>query len=199
VSGGRFSSSRLQHSVQYLRVMRRASRSNNYELETAKATLGACEWDLEREEDRMRGLDAKLTQLATFSGVSISISGGLGASVLAASKLELGFLIALGACIAVAASLLLSAVIVAFRALAPKTYIGVDEGAVAARTTPNALKRPPAETVAGFAASRREVLVTARGINDRKATSATRVFLLVGMAFAALVAGLVVTAVGSVV
>ena len=172
---------------------------DGHDLETAKATLAACEWDLEREEDRMRGLDAKLTQLATFAGVSISISGGLGASVLASAKLALGFLIALGACIAVAASLLLAAVITAFRALAPKLYRGVDEASVVARTTPNALKRRPEDAIAVVAASRRDVLVAARGINDRKAIWATRVFILVGFAFGALVLGLVVTAVGSVV
>jgi hypothetical protein len=170
----------------------------DYNLETAKATLAACEWDLEREEDRMHGIDAKLTQLASFSAVSISISGGLGAGVLASSRLDLAFLIALGTCISVAAALLLAAVITSFRALAPKLYQGVDEAAVDHRTTPNSLKRPPQEAMASFAASRRDVLKAARAINDRKAKSASRAFLLVGLAFATLVLGLVNTAVGSV-
>lgn len=146
----------------------------------------------------MRGIDAKLTQLAAFSGVSISISGGLGAGVLATSRLGLGFSIALGACISLASVLLLSAVVTAFRALAPKLYKGVDEVSVSARTTPNSLKRNPEDAMAVFAASRRDVLMAARGINDRKARSASRAFVLVGLAFGALVLGLISTSVGSV-
>lgn len=147
----------------------------------------------------MRGIDAKLTQLAAFSGVSISISGGLGAGVLASGRLDLAFLIALGASISLAASLLLTAVVTAFRALSPKLYRGVDEAAVAERTTGNSLKRKPEDAIATFAGSRRDVLHVARGINDRKAEAATRAFVLVGLAFAALVLSLITTAVGSVV
>ena len=146
----------------------------------------------------MRGIDAKLSQLAAFSGVSITISGGLGANVLASSRLGDGFLIALGACISIAALLLLIAVVSAFSALKPKLYKGVDEASVGARTTPNALRRQPEEAIAVFAASRREALITARAINDRKAKAASRSFVLVGAAFGALVASLIVTAVGSV-
>ena len=170
-----------------------------YDLETAKATLDACTQDLKSEEERMRALDGKLTQLAAFSGVSISISGGLGGSVLASGRLPLGFAIALGASIAVAAGFLLAGVITAFRTLSPKLYQGVDEQAVIARTTPNALRREPSEAVATFAATRRIVLVEARQINDRKADCATRTFRWVGCGFSALVVALLVTAIGSVV
>lgn len=170
-----------------------------YNVETARVTLAACEFDLDREEERMRNLDAKLTQLATFSGVSITISGGLGANVLAGGRLPDGFLIALGSCVGLAGVLLLCAVVTAFRALAPKKYLGADESALLERTTPNALKRHPDHVLASIAATRREVLFAARKINDRKARLTARVFFMVGLAFAALVCGLIVTAVASVV
>jgi hypothetical protein len=91
-----------------------------YNLQTVQATLEACTHDLSEEDDRMKTMDGKLTQLAAFSGVSISISGSVGGSVLAAGHLRHGFLIALGTCVGVAACLLLAAVVIAFRALSPK-------------------------------------------------------------------------------
>jgi ABC-type transport system involved in multi-copper enzyme maturation permease subunit len=172
---------------------------SDYQLETARATLDACTADLSDEERRMQTVDGKLTQLAAFSGVSLSISASVGGSVVAARHLSLGFSIALGACLVVASALLLSAVIVAFRALSPKLYHGVDEAAVIDRTTPNALEADPAEAMARFAASRRDILIIARGINDQKADATAHVFVLVGLGFAALVLGVVVTTVGSVV
>jgi hypothetical protein len=174
-------------------------REDRYNPETVRAALAACEWDLDREEARMRGLDSKLTQLAAFSGVSISISGGLGAGVLAGGRLDEGYLISLGACTGLAGVLLLLGVITAFRALAPKDYTGVDETGVIERTTPNGFRRRPEEAMAKVSASRREALIAARAINDRKATSARVVYLFVGSGFAALVAGLIFTAVASVV
>lgn len=175
------------------------SANSGFDLETAKATLEACTHDLDREEDRLRAIDGKLTQLAAFAGVSISISGSVGGSVLAAGRLPLGFLIALGCCVTVASGLLLAAVIIAFRALSPKLYRGVDEEAVIARTTPDALRRKPEGAIATFAASRRDVLVQARFINDQKAAATTRTFLCAGLGFGVLVLGVVVTAAGSVV
>ena len=52
-----------------------------YDLETVRATLEACTHDLSEEDDRMKTIDSKLTQLAAFSGVSISISGAVGSVV----------------------------------------------------------------------------------------------------------------------
>lgn len=62
---------------------------------TPEATYRACARDLASEEDRMRIIDSKLSNLAAFSGLSISVSGGVGGSVLAAGKLQLGFEIGL--------------------------------------------------------------------------------------------------------
>jgi hypothetical protein len=170
-----------------------------YDPDTARATLEACTHDLDREEDRMRTIDGKLTQLAAFSGVSISISGGLGGSVLAEQRLPLGFAIALGASIAAAAFFLLAAVILAFRALSPKKYQGVDETAVIERTTPTSLNRELSEALATFAGSRREALLAARAINDQKAEATIRTFWCVALGFLMLVSALLVAAVGSVV
>lgn len=147
----------------------------------------------------MRTIDGKLTQLAAFSGVSISISGGLGGSVLAAQSLDLGFAIALGASIAIAAILLLIAVVSAFAALSPKKYQGVDENAVIERTTPNSLNRETSHALATYAASRRDALIAARKINDQKARATGRTFWFVALGFGMLVIALLVAAVGSVV
>jgi hypothetical protein len=170
-----------------------------YNLETARATLDACKWDLESEERRMATIDGKLQQLAAFSGVSISISGAIGGSVLAAGDLPLGFLIALGALLGLASTTLLSGVICGFIALSPKLYHGIDEAAVATRVTEEALSREPATAIATFAGSRRDMLIAARTINDKKAEATITMFRLVAVGFACLVAGLLVTAVGSVV
>lgn len=170
-----------------------------YNLTTVQATFEACAQDLLREEERMRSIDAKLTQLAAFSGISISITGGLGGSMLASGGLPLGFAIAVGALISAAALLLLAGVVQVFWMLSPKKYLGVDEGAVAQRTIPSNLRREPEVAIAEFAASRREALKTARGINDKKAEAAIQTFICVGIGFTLLVLGLIVAAVGSVV
>jgi len=170
-----------------------------YNLQTVQATLEACTHDLADEDDRMRTIDSKLTQLAAFSGVSISISGSVGGSVLAAGRLPHGFLIALGSCIGLAAVFLLTTVVLAFRALSPKLYHGIEESVVVERTTPDAMNREPSEAIAWIAAGRRNVLIEARKINDKKANAATRTFVCAGIGFGLLVAGLLVTAVGTVV
>jgi hypothetical protein len=170
-----------------------------YDLDTARATLDACAWDLASEEGRTAALDGKLTQLAGFSGVSISISAAVSGAALVGGKLPHGFAIALGGCVVAAAALLLGGVVSAFAALSPKRYVGVEAAEVAARTTPSALRREPAEALALFAASRRDMLERARGINDQKAAATVRTFRLVGGGFAALVLAIAVTAVGSVV
>jgi hypothetical protein len=179
--------------------MRRRTESGKYNLQTAQAALEACTHDLAEENDRMKTIDGKLTQLAAFSGVSIAISGGLGGSVLAAGHLPHGFLIGLGSCVGLAACFLVAAVIIAFRALSPKLYRGIDVTAVQSRTTPNALVRDPSEAIAVIAAGRRDVFLAARDVNDRKARWTTRTFVCAGLGFGLLVAGVLVTAIGSVV
>jgi hypothetical protein len=173
--------------------------ATTYNLDTARAVLEACTHDLSEEEARMQTIDGKLTQLAAFSGVSIAISGGLGGEVLAAGHLKHGFLITLGACIGVAACLLLAGVVVAFRALSPKWYRGIDETAPVLRTKPETLKDDPTVVLAAIAAGRRDIFADARKVNDKKARATTTVFVCVGLGFGALVLGLLVTAVGAVV
>jgi hypothetical protein len=173
--------------------------TGKYNLQTAQATLEACTHDLSEEDDRMKTLDGKLTQLAAFSGVSISISGSVGGSVLAAGHLKHGFLIALGSCVGVAACLLLAGVVIAFRGLSPKWYRGIDESTPKLRTKPEALQREPSLAIAEIAAGRRDIFLAARAVNDKKATATTRTFVCAGAGFALLVVGLLVTAVGSVV
>jgi hypothetical protein len=119
--------------------------------------------------------------------------------VLAAGHLPKGFLIALGACLGIGACFLLTAVGIAFRALSPKLYRGIDVAAVRARTTPNALNRDPSEAIADIAAGRRDIFLRARAVNDRKARATTATFACAGLGFGFLVLGLLVTAVGSVV
>jgi hypothetical protein len=166
---------------------------------TAHATYTACARDLASEEDRMRVIDSKLTNLAAFSGVSISISGAVGGSVLAAGKLHLGFEIGLGASIVIAATLLLWGVVTAFRGLSPKLYQGVDEASAEARILQESLERKADEAWATFASTLVVHLVSARKANDKKADLAINAFRLVGSGFAVLVVAIVVTAVGSVV
>lgn len=182
-----------------LNIMNKPKDEPPYDLETVKATLEACTHDLSEEDDRMKTIDGKLTQLAAFSGVSISISGGLGGSVLASGHLKHGFLIALGACIGIAACFLLTAVVVAFRALSPKFYRGIDESAPVMRTTAEALRREPSEAIAQIAAGRRDIFLAARRVNDHKARATVRTFVCAGLGFGFLVVGLLITAVGSVV
>jgi hypothetical protein len=166
---------------------------------TAQATYQACARDLSSEEDRLRILDGKLTNLAAFSALSISISGGVGGSVIAGGRLALGFAIALGAVIGLAAVLLLLGVIAAFRGLSPKDFEGVTEGDAEARLTQGALERPPDEAWATFASTVVAQLVSARAANDKKAEAVTTVFRLVGCGFGVLVLAVLLTAVGAVV
>lgn len=165
-------------------------------VETARTTLAACQFDLDSEQQRTQALDGKLTQLAAFIALAIAVSGTVGASVLAAGKLPFGFTIAWGACLTVTGVLWLFAVVQAFRALAPKSYAGIDSDAVIGRVTPSKLGRSEAEVLAEFASGRANVLSKAREINDRKAKRTLWVFWLTGSGFASLIAGLVVTAVG---
>ncbi len=147
----------------------------------------------------MRIIDGKLTNLAAFSGLSISVSGGVGGSVLATGRLPLGFAIALGSTLALAATLLLGGVVTAFKGLKPRGYQGVEESAAEARLLQGSLERDVQDAWASFAATLVVNLVSARQANDAKATAAIRTFWLVGAGFSLLVLAIVVVAVGSVV
>jgi hypothetical protein len=67
------------------------------------------------------------------------------------------------------------------------------------RTKPEALEREPSVAIAEIAAGWRDIFLTARRVNDKKAKAATRTFVCAGLGFGFLVAGLRITAVGSVV
>jgi hypothetical protein len=57
-----------------------------FEFETVKATLECARADVDAEDDRMKVLDSKLSTLAAFSGLSVSISASIGANVLVAER-----------------------------------------------------------------------------------------------------------------
>lgn len=167
-------------------------------LETAKATLEAARADSEDERDRMKVLDSKLTNLAAFSGVSLSITSSLGASVIAADRVPLGFQIALGSLLLASAVLLLVGVVVCFRNLTPKLYLGIEVDDAKARLTPQQLKRSLELALAKFAATRVAELERARAVNKTKAEAATRAFSSVAVGFSGLILAIPVTVVGTV-
>src|SRR4051794_10464683 len=94
-----------------------AGEDDAWPLETVKATVEAARSDVLFESERMKTLDNKLVSIAAFSGVSLSVSGSVGASVVANGSLSLGFTIALGATLTVAVLLLLIAVLCCFAGL----------------------------------------------------------------------------------
>lgn len=147
----------------------------------------------------MKILDSKLTNLAAFSGVSLSVTSSVGGSVIAAERVALGFQIALGAVLFVSAVLLLLGVVVCFRNLTPKLYLGIDEKAADKRLMAKQLKRDPEVVLLGYAATRVDELKRARSINERKADAATRAFRLIGGGFAALILAVPLIVVGTVV
>lgn len=171
----------------------------DWSLETAQATFDANDKDLQREEDRMRTVDGKLTQLAAFSGLSISISASLGANAVLAHRLKPGFQIALGATLVVAIVLLLATVVVAFSHLSPKLYSGIAETAVLDRTRKSRLGRPAPAALAKMARTTADVLVSARKVNDRKAEGTRKAFALARAGFALLAVALALAVVGAVV
>jgi hypothetical protein len=167
------------------------------QLETAKLTLAANEYDLDREEGRMRTVDEKLTLLASSSGVALSIVASLGGSIVAAGRLSAGFTIALGACLCVAVALLFAGVGLAFAALFPKPYEGATTKAILKRAQAGPLGRDPVVAAASFALTRAEMVKTARKVNKRKANALRKVFVLVASGFFAIAAAVAVVSVGS--
>jgi hypothetical protein len=62
-----------------------------FHLDSVQAVADAARADVDAQVARARALDAKLSTIAAFCGVSISVSGALGASVVLSHRLPLGF------------------------------------------------------------------------------------------------------------
>ena len=167
-------------------------------LETVKAALDSARHDLEDEQERTRALDGKLSQIAAFSGVSISITGAVGGSVVASGKLSAGFTIALGSVLGSSALLLLGGAVIAFRGLSPKKFAGVSEKAARKRLSSKRLGQNPDVALPRIAATYVEALTKARRVNGDKATAVSRAYGVIGFGFAGVVAALLVVVVGSV-
>jgi len=169
-------------------------------LETVKATLDNARADYRDELDRTTALDSKLTNLAGFAGVSLSISGSVGSSVVLAGHLSLGFTIAVGACLATAVVFLLATVIACFIWLAPQNYPGLAERGSRGRLDEDRLSQDPSEALVNLAATYYlELLPKYRAINLEKANDLRRAYVLVSVGFSAIALALVVAVVGAVV
>ena len=147
----------------------------------------------------MEVLDGKLSMLATFSGLSVSISASLGANVLVSGHLETGITIALGVALAFAAIMLLLATLAAFRGLRPKEYKGITLDVASARVTPRRLRVSPAEAMAKLASTYyTEMLPAARAANGVKLDKVVEAFKYARLGLLGLIIAVVLTAVGSV-
>jgi hypothetical protein len=170
-----------------------------FQLETVKATLDCARADVDFEDDRMKVLDGKLSTLATFSGLSVSISASLGANVLVAGKLCTGFTIALGATLTLAVAMLLATTLTAFRGLRPKQYRGITMAVATARVTPRRLSVEPDQALAVLASTYyTDILPAARAANNVKLDRVRAAFRYAAVGLIALVAAVVLTAIGAV-
>lgn len=148
----------------------------------------------------MQALDSKLSTLAMFSGLSVSISASLGASVLVAGQLATGFTVALGVTLAFAVLMLLCTTLKAFQGLRPKQYRGITLASAQSRVTPRRLRRDPAAALAVLAATYyTDVLPAARTANGVKLDLVTDAFRYARCGLVGLVVAVVLTAVGAVV
>jgi hypothetical protein len=169
-------------------------------LETAKATLECARADVADEHERARSLDGKLVSIASFSGVALSISAAVGASVVVSGGLALGFAIALGAVLSVAALLLLGAAMVALVGISPKSYAATSTEAAAERVTRKRLAMEPAWAIGELAATYNvSMLPKARKVNEAKVKAVRRALYLVGGGLGGLVAALILSAIAAVV
>jgi hypothetical protein len=170
-----------------------------FEFETVKATLECARADVEAEDDRMKVLDSKLSTLAAFSALSVSISASIGANVLVAGKLCTGFTIALGVTLTVAVVMLLLTTLTAFSGLRPKPYRGITMEAAKARVTPRRLAAEPGEALAVLASTYyTDILPAARAANDAKLDRVRGAFRYAAFGLVALVTAVVLTALGAV-
>lgn len=171
----------------------------DFDPETVKATLEQAREDVGAEMDRAQALDAKLTSVAGFSGVSLSISGAVGAGVVVNGDLPTCWAAAVGVLLVVAIALLLGAVVVCFSGLSPKDYHGLPESVATARVRPDRLRKPVLDTLAVFASTYyTRLLPEARKANNAKVDAARAVYRLVALGFGALGLGVVVAVVGAV-
>jgi len=168
--------------------------------ETAQAILDCAKADVVAEDDRMKVLDDKLSTLATFSGLSVSISASLGANVLVARELDVGFTIALGVTLTAAVVMLLLTTLTAFRGLRPKEYRGLTLDSAKSRVTPRRLRADPAEAMAVLAATYyTDILPAARSANNVKLEKVGDAFRYARIGLIGLVVAVVLTATGAVV
>jgi hypothetical protein len=170
-----------------------------FEFETVKATLECARADVEAEDDRMKVLDSKLSTLAAFSALSVSISASIGANVLVAGKLCTGITIALGVTLTVAVLMLLLTTLTAFRGLRPKPYRGITMDVAKARVTPRRLATEPGKALAVLASTYyTDILPAARAANDAKLDRVRGAFRYAALGLIALVTAVVLTALGAV-
>ena len=147
----------------------------------------------------MKVLDAKLSTLASFSGLSVSISASLGANVLVAGRLCTGFTIALGITLTFAVSMLLATALMAFLGLRPKQYRGITMEVAKARVTPRRLAREPGGALAVLASTYyTDILPAARAANNVKLDRVRAAFRYAALGLIALVASVVLTALGAI-
>lgn len=169
------------------------------EFETVKATLECARADVDAEDDRMKVLDSKLSTLAAFSGLSVSISASIGANVLVTGTLCTGFTIALGATLTFAVLMLLMTTLTAFSGLRPKPYRGITMEVAEARVTPRRLATEPGQALAVLASTYyTDILPATRVANDAKLDCVRGAFRYAALGLIALVAAVVLTALGAV-
>jgi hypothetical protein len=174
-------------------------KKGEWDLDTVKATLDCARADVDAEYDRMKVLDSKLSMLAMFSGLSVSIIAALGAGVLVEGGLNSGFSIALGAVLASAAFLLLLTTQAAFSGLSPKKYRELAPDAAKARVTPRRLREKPEKALATMASTYYvRVLPAARKANAVKLDRVNVAFKRAALGLFLLIVAILLTAVGSV-
>lgn len=174
-------------------------KQEKFPLETVKATLECARSDIAEETDRMKVLDHKLTSIAAFSGIALSVGSGVGSSTVVGGSLSLGFTVALGAVLSVAVILLLIGAVIALRGLNPKGYEGITLEAFNDRLNKPRMRMDPSDAIARMAATYRPHLKQARDSNAAKVKSIKWAYRLVGAGLGLLALGLVLASVGAVV
>ena len=175
-------------------------RRSKLRTEIAVATLECARADVDYELDRARSLDSKLTGIASFSGLALSIGAGVGASIVVSGELSLGFTIALGSLLSVASLLLLAAAVVALWGLAPKSFQSLSLKAGEDRVSDERLSGNVAHAIGELAATYYvRMLPEARDTNAVKARRAHHAYRFVGAGLAGLVLSLILTTVAAVI
>jgi hypothetical protein len=169
------------------------------DVKIAQATLECARADVDYEIERVRALDAKLTGIASLSGLALSIGASVGASVVVSGNLGHGFTIAIGSVLSVAALMLLAAAIVALSGLTPKGFQGLSLGAARDRVSDERLSGDPADAIGELAATYyKGMLPEARGTNKLKVDRVRHAYWLVGAGLGGLVVSLVLSTVAAV-